>query len=210
MRIALVSANREQLPDAVVPLGVLYVEAAVRHRHETRLLDLCFVDDPIRSLVQMLEDFRPDLVGIGLRNLQNADYSGCDGNVAYYKTLVEAVRSHCSAKVVLGGGGFSVLPRELMRILRPDFGVAGEGEVTFAHLAEALEAGRSTATIPGLLRLEDGEVEVPPAPGRFSTLTCWAGRTSGCPTPVTTRPPERIRYRPSVAVRCAATIAPTR
>ena len=38
MRVALVSGNREQLPDAVIPLGILYVEASLPGRHVAKLL----------------------------------------------------------------------------------------------------------------------------------------------------------------------------
>ncbi len=151
MRIALVSANREQLPDAVVPLGMLYVMAAVADRHEVRLLDLCFEPDPLHALKTFLDDFQPQLVGIGLRNLQNADYSGCVGNVSYYRSLVETVRKHSEAPVVLGGGGFSILPRQLMLELRPDYGISGEGEQGLARLALALESGERPEVVPGLL-----------------------------------------------------------
>ena len=40
MKVAFVSGNREQLPDAVIPLGLLYVMAAASDRHESALVDL--------------------------------------------------------------------------------------------------------------------------------------------------------------------------
>ena len=42
MRIAFVSGNQEKLPDAVVPLGLLYVMASTPEHHERTLIDLCF------------------------------------------------------------------------------------------------------------------------------------------------------------------------
>lgn len=139
MRIAFLSANREKMPDAVIPIGLLQVMAAVPDRHEKLLWDLCFEDDPLATVARNLREHAPDLVAIGLRNIQNMDYTNITVNLDYYRQLVATVRMHSSAPVVLGGGGFSVIPRELMETLGADYGIAGEGERAFARLLEELE-----------------------------------------------------------------------
>ena len=37
----------------------------------------------------------------------------------------------CTAPVVVGGSGFSVMPAELMDRLNAEFGISGEGEEAF-------------------------------------------------------------------------------
>ena len=139
MRIAFISANRENMPDAVIPIGVLQVMAAVAERHEKLFWDLCFEEDPLATVARNLREHRPDLVAIGLRNLQNMDYTNTTVNLEYYRRLVDTVRANSSAPVVLGGGGFSVMPRELMETLGADYGIAGEGERALPRLLEELE-----------------------------------------------------------------------
>ena len=139
MRIAFISANRENMPDAVIPIGLLYVMAATPGRHERLLWDLCFEADPLATLAGNLQVHRPDLVAIGLRNLQNMDYTSTTANLDQYRALVRTVREHSTAPIVLGGGGFSVAPADLMDQLGADFGIAGEGERAFARLVEELE-----------------------------------------------------------------------
>jgi radical SAM superfamily enzyme YgiQ (UPF0313 family) len=143
MRIAFVSGNQEKLPDAVVPLGVLYVMASAPECHARVLIDLCFEREPERVLTERLRAFRPDLVALGMRNIQSNDYSGIGDNLAHYARLVAATREATSAPIVIGGSGFSVMPRELMLNLRPDFGISGEAEGAFPQLLEALESGRA-------------------------------------------------------------------
>ena len=46
MRIALISGNREKLPDAVIPFGLLYVAASIPKCHDRTFIDLCFEGDP--------------------------------------------------------------------------------------------------------------------------------------------------------------------
>lgn len=143
MKIAFVSGNRERLPDAVVPLGLLYIMSSVRDDHDKQLIDLCFVDDPVAHLQAELWQFAPELVAISMRNIQNADYSGISDNLDYYASLVSAVRDVTKAPVCIGGAGFSTMPRELMGRLNPDYGIAGEGEIAFPALVDALDAGES-------------------------------------------------------------------
>ena len=152
MRIAFVSANREQLPDPVVPLGVLYMMSAAGEEHEKTLIDLCFEHEPLEHLGRRLDDFRPDLVAIGMRNIQNADYTATQPTLEYYTSVVRRVREHTAAPVVMGGGGFSIVPQELMRTYGLDYGIVGEGELPFAQLVARLASGTSDVSgIPNLL-----------------------------------------------------------
>lgn len=160
MRIAFISANREQMPDAVIPIGLLYVMASTPARHEKLFWDLCFEPDPLATVARNLRDHQPDLVAIGLRNLQNMDYTNITVNLEYYRALVRTVRENSSAPIVLGGGGFSVTPEALMADLGADYGIAGEGERAFACLLDELERPE-----PDLRRVErlyyrsDGQVQ---------------------------------------------------
>src|SRR5690606_10391603 len=65
--------------------------------------------------------------------------------------------------------GFSVMPRELMLALRPDFGISGEGEAAFPALVEALEAGSEFSGIANLHWFEDEQLRIGP-PGPFLAL----------------------------------------
>jgi radical SAM superfamily enzyme YgiQ (UPF0313 family) len=141
MRIAFVSPNREQLPDPVIPLGILYMMAAVGDAHDKTLIDLCFETDPLASLATAISRFAPDLVAISMRNIQNADYTDTAGTLAWYRQVVATIRSATAAPLVIGGGGFSVIPHEVMADLGTDYGIVGEGEEPFAQLVAQLAAG---------------------------------------------------------------------
>ena len=83
----------------------------------TVLWDLCFEEDPLGALGRQLDAYRPDLIAIGLRNIQNMDYTGIDANMAFYREMMQVVRRHSDQPVLLGGGGFSVMPVEIMKDL---------------------------------------------------------------------------------------------
>ena len=147
MRIAFISGNREQMPDGVIPIGVLYVMTATPDHHEKRLIDLCFEDDPEEALRLRVADFAPDVIALGMRNIQNNDYTGMSDNIAYYRGLIDAARAVSDAPIIVGGSGFSVMPKQLMTALAPDFGISGEGEGAFPQLIAALDAAAAGGTI---------------------------------------------------------------
>jgi len=126
------------MPDAVIPLGLLYVMQATPASHEKLFWDLCFDADPLGRVARDLTLHEPHLVAIGLRNLQNMDYTNITANLDWFRTLVQTVRRHSSAPIVLGGGGFTVAPEVLMTELGADFGIVGEGERAFPALLDEI------------------------------------------------------------------------
>ncbi|MHC4411077.1 MAG: B12-binding domain-containing radical SAM protein [Planctomycetota bacterium] len=138
MKIAFVSANRETMPDAVIPIGMLYVIAACPREHETVLWDLCFESDPLDALAAQLDEYRPDLIAVGMRNIQNMDYTGIDANMEFYRSMMRVIRERSTAPVLLGGGGFSVMPIQIMEDLGAEYGIAGEAERAVPQLLEQL------------------------------------------------------------------------
>ena len=157
MKIAFVSGNQEKMPNAVAPLGLLYVIASTPDHHEKEFIDLCFESDPGAVLSDRLAAFRPDLVAISMRNIQNNDYAGVSDNLDYYAGLIRQSRSSSTAPIVLGGAGFSVMPVELMRRLQPDYGIAGEGERAFRQLVGVIEGGASGLGAISALHYWDGD-----------------------------------------------------
>lgn len=158
VRVAFVAANREILPDAVIPFGLLNVMSALPERHERWLVDVAFEDDPLAYVRSELAR-SADLIAIGLRNIQNNDYDGIRDNLGWYEELFAVIRETTDAPIVIGGGAFSVMPEGMMRRLRPDYGVSGEGEQPLPMLIEALETGQGFDGVPNLFWWEGDELE---------------------------------------------------
>jgi radical SAM superfamily enzyme YgiQ (UPF0313 family) len=160
MRVLLISANTEQLPDPVFPLGAAYMAAvAERHGHTVATFDCCFATDPPAALAAVLADVVPEVVGISLRNLDSSAYPQTTSYVADYRALVDTVRAATRAPIVLGGAGFTVMPGTLMRALGADVGVVGEGEQAFPWVLERLAAG-APLTTTAAMRCEPAGVGV--------------------------------------------------
>ena len=152
MRILLVSANREHLPDPIFPLGLAYVAAAVKKAgYEVDVADLCFGRHPLKQLRAQVARFQPQVIGLSLRNVDNAAYPLTVDYLALHREVVDALHDASNAPVVLGGSGFSILPQAYMHELDGDWGIAGEGERAFVALLHALEQGRDPSSIAGVI-----------------------------------------------------------
>ena len=152
MRILLVSANREHLPDPIFPLGLAYVAAAVKKAgYEVDVADLCFGRHPLKQLRVQVARFQPQVIGLSLRNVDNAAYPLTVDYLALHREVVNTLHDASNAPVVLGGSGFSILPQAYMHELGGDWGIAGEGERTFVALLRALEQGHDPSTIAGVI-----------------------------------------------------------
>jgi radical SAM superfamily enzyme YgiQ (UPF0313 family) len=159
MKVLLISANRLNIPYPVYPLGIDLVADLISSAHEVKTLDLLAHKTGVKDTVQ---GFAPDVIGIGLRNVDNTDVTASQTFVADYRALVQELRSLSQVPVVLGGAGFSIFPEILLRELDADYGIVGEGE-RFLFLLEALEKNQDPAHLTGVIcRGQTGPV--PPAP----------------------------------------------
>jgi radical SAM superfamily enzyme YgiQ (UPF0313 family) len=145
MRVLLISANRELIPSPVVPIGVLTIAGAIRDSHDVRVLDLCFVPDIYRAIEEAIADFDPELIGLGLRNLNTNAYDngGNQGLIASYGQMAATIKRCTSAPLVVGGSGFSLQPQKLMALMQADHGIIGEGELAFRQVVDKLARGET-------------------------------------------------------------------
>ena len=155
--VLLVNTNR--IRPAVGPIGLDYTADVLRERGiGVRLLDLCFEEDVENAAREALGGSEPLLVGLTLRNTDDCYLASGEDFVPGFAGIVESVRRHTEAPLVIGGGGYSIFPEAILRVSGADFGVAGDGEVALAELAGALAAGGEVGEVPGLVWMEAGEV----------------------------------------------------
>jgi radical SAM superfamily enzyme YgiQ (UPF0313 family) len=162
MEILLVSANREKSPYPVFPLGLSYLASSLLAAgHRLRTVDLCFVEAPESLIRDELSSHPPAAVILSIRNIDNVTYPGARSYLEGVKTVVDACRGNIP--VILGGSGFSLMPRELLDFFGGDFGIVGEGEEILPRLLERLEKGESSLGLPGVLT-KGGVEYLPPVP----------------------------------------------
>lgn len=153
MRILLVYSNQTRDLILPAPIGLSYVATATRRAgHEVRFVDLLTARDPHAALAHALHDFRPEVVGISVRNIDNLVHQRLRSHFGELTQFIALIRAASGGQVpiVLGGPAISILGGAALRHVDADYAVRGEGEVTFPALLEALAAGRDPSGIPGV------------------------------------------------------------
>lgn len=150
----------------VVPNGVACVAASLEAAgHTVRVVDLCFAREPRAAASEAARAFRPDVIGLSVRNIDNSDLVALRHYTPEAAGILHALRAAApEATVIAGGAAFGVAPDALFRELGVDYAVAGDGERATASLIDTLAAGRAPGDIPGLVR-RDGERIVLTPPG---------------------------------------------
>src|SRR5512139_3437134 len=165
MDVLIISTNRNRLPMPVLPHGAcLAAEAAERAGHRARLLDLMFERDPVRAIGRALQERRPDVVGVSIRNIDNNDLHAPVYFLRELRSLLAAVRSGTDAPIVLGGAAAGVMPEQLLRLTEASCCALGDAETVFPPLLERLSRGEGPAGLPGVGVIEGGAYRAGPAP----------------------------------------------
>ncbi len=152
MRVLLISSNNVTSGlETPLPLGLACVAAATEKAgHEVRLLALASEATWDAAIQNAISQLHPDVIGISVRNIDDQNMQCAHFFLAPLKQLVAVCRKVSRAPVVLGGAGYGIFPGSALTFLGADFGIQGEGEITFPALLSWLEAGRRTAVPPGV------------------------------------------------------------
>ncbi|BAI60099.1 conserved hypothetical protein [Methanocella paludicola SANAE] len=173
MKVLLVYTNRYR-PMAPPPVGIAYLAGPLlREGHEVRVLDLMFSSDPEGELWRALDEFRPDVAGLSIRNVDNQDMRHTQYFIDDAKKLAGIVHK-AGVKTVLGGTAFTTFPAETLQYLGGDYGIAGQGEESLPRLLASLASGRLDRGIPGLVWREGGRIMAnPPDLGGYRSAARW-------------------------------------
>ncbi|OQZ02471.1 MAG: hypothetical protein B6D35_01055 [Candidatus Brocadia sp. UTAMX2] len=156
MKILLISTNNEKYPYPVAPIGAAYIAKALRNNgYSVKIIDLFFVEDDCAVISDALKDFVPDVIGISIRNIDNLTYGRSIFYMPRIRHIVDFIKRRTSVPLVVGGSGFSIFPEEVLRYLKLETGIVGEGETAFALVVGAIEKCKDMDNIQNLCYLKD-------------------------------------------------------
>ena len=112
MRVLLINSNLKDDILAAPPIGLSYVASAVEAAgHEVRVLDLCFKRRIGQELEKAITGFSPQVIGVSVRNLDNANMLRPVSYLPSALKIVQKIRALTAAPLVLGGSGASLDPQ---------------------------------------------------------------------------------------------------
>lgn len=153
----------------VPPIGLEYLKTAIeKHEHRVKILDLCFSSTPEIEIKTELQNGNYDIIGFTIRNVDFGIYFNCDFYLPKIRKLVQFAKQF-DLPVVLGGAGFSSMPREILEYLGADYGIVGPGEIAFPRflhswqenaLTEDLIDGWKQGIDPNLIHRRGKDIEL--------------------------------------------------
>ena len=164
-RILLIYANEYFLISPVYPFGLDIMAQYLEKNGHTVLIDLPFLSsqDLSMSIESALNDFKPEIIGVSIRNIDTAMASDPTGTfkkdgISTHFFLPEIARMIRTIKksaphipVVAGGTGFSVSPEAIMEFTGADFGIIGQGCRPMSMFANEFPKIDKLEKIPNLI-----------------------------------------------------------
>ncbi len=157
MKILLISTNRNALPMPVMPVGACIVaHAAERAGHTVQLLDLMFAQDALYAIESAVTGFKPDVVGLSVRNIDNVDMRDPLFFLDDLQSIVKTIRTGSSIPIILGGAAIGVLPEQILCLAAVSCAVVGDGEIVFPQLLDRISRDERFSDLPGVAYVENG------------------------------------------------------
>jgi len=142
MKVFLISSNIASTPYSVYPLGLSMVASSLRNfGHEVKQFDFLASNRSIDELTKEIKAFNPDIIGISIRNIDNVNLLNEQRYIEAVKDIAHNIRSVTSAKIILGGSGFSIMPEAILNKVGADYGIVGEGESLILEFINKIESG---------------------------------------------------------------------
>ncbi len=154
MKIALIHANSTTRPYRVAPLGLAFVASWLqKNQHEVEVFETPFSPSEEKNLLRDLKAFGPELIGLGVRNLDNSDLNAYESYLELPARLVREIRQQHHVRILIGGSAATVDPMKVLSICDADHLLLGEGEAAMEAFLKALE---SSDEIPRVFQSENG------------------------------------------------------
>jgi radical SAM superfamily enzyme YgiQ (UPF0313 family) len=150
-RVLFVNANETSRPYRVAPLGLAFVASATeRAGHQVRFLDRPESLLARRRYRRLLRQWQPEVVALGIRNLDNSDFHALETYLAGPAALIrESRRWSPQARTFVGGPAGTVEPDRVAQVTGCDHLVLGEGEDSFPQILARLATGEELPRIIG-------------------------------------------------------------
>ena len=122
MKVLLINTNREVYPYPAMPIGLSYVASSIAAGgFNTRVLDLCFSKDSESDILKTVRDFKPDVIGISIRNIDNGDYMDLRYSMPEVRKVIACCKKESpSIPIIIGGSAVNVMPEGILKYLEAD------------------------------------------------------------------------------------------
>jgi len=135
-----------------LPIGLMYLASYLKSDHDIEILDMNALEIPIKSIYNIINKNKPDLIGITCV-------------IAKWNTVRELskeIKKYFDIPIVLGGINPSLYPFETLQYKYIDYVISGFGQIPFKELCDQLEQNKFKNNIYNCYTKNSNHIE-----GRF-------------------------------------------
>jgi len=160
MKILLINSNQLTQPYPLIPIGLCYIASTLENNgHDVKILDLCFSKNTKRDINNEITSYKPDIIGITIRNI---DASSGSKDLFLIEKVKNNVVVHCKdyfkGPIVIGGAAVGINGEEILDYLDLEYAIYGDGEFAFLDLVNRIEKGKSLNGLHGLIIRKAGKI----------------------------------------------------
>jgi radical SAM superfamily enzyme YgiQ (UPF0313 family) len=162
----------------VAPIGLFFINGYLTKKgFSTKIKHVTYENligqsadslDYKKKLTEEMADYNPDFIGYSFRNLFHWGFPEKSLDLVSYlsvsreRVIINFIREITNAKIIGGGPAFSIAPKLYMNHLNLDYGIIGEGEISFFELLSGLFQSKDVLQVPGLIFKKDGRFVINP------------------------------------------------
>ena len=134
--VSLISASEKNRmgvkipPNSHYPLGIAFLHSSLENKGHTvksLFLNSYNYDDCFKIVTETIQNLKPDIVGFQMLT---------SNRVSAYHLMEYIHKNHPDIKIAIGGIHATIMYRQLLKKFPYAIAILGEGEITFAELAE--------------------------------------------------------------------------
>lgn len=182
-KVLLLYTDKYYLIKQIYPFGLDLIASYLRSHSYYVSIDFPFLPeiDPEINLFKILKREKPDIIGLGLRNIDTCmacekygNHEGPGYKTFYFlpevKQLVDIIKMQMpNVPIIAGGGAFTISPAAIMKMLGIKYGIVGEGEEAMRQFLEAFPDDEKISRIPNMVfQHQNGYKINPKQPYNFS------------------------------------------
>lgn len=172
-KILLINSNRFKHPWPVIPFGLCYIATVLElnENHKVFFLDLCFSSDCEADIKNTIRNFKPDVIGISIRNIDDTGGYNVHFLLEDVKNdVIDFCKKEFKGPIVIGGPSVGISGKEMLGYFDLEYAICGDGETVMTEFVNRIENHVSLDGLKGLIIRRDNAIIQDSEPDRIQDL----------------------------------------
>lgn len=172
-KVLLINSNRFKHPWPVIPFGLCYIATVLEfdENQDVLFLDLCFSSDCEADIKKAIQSFKPEIIGISIRNIDDTGGYKVHFLLEDVKNdVIDFCKKEFSGPIVIGGPSVGISGKEMLEYFDLEYAIRGDGEAVMPEFVRRLENEESPEGLKGLIIRRDNSIIQDSEPFRVQNL----------------------------------------